>query len=563
VRYLRAGALSAELHGADLRRVRLGRLVIIQRLHFALRDLRWRTPSPDSLEVDANAAADGFRVAVRARYGCLECRALATGEADGTITLAVEATAGAALEFNRFGICLLLPSTSYRGRPFCARTAVGAHEGRLPLLIGPQQVVDDTARGLFAPFRRLTLRPTDDITVEATFAGDWFELEDQRNWGDGSFKAYGPPQIPIGRTHRLEPGERSRQRATVRTTGESARGGPADDRRDVTLHLGGIVQPRLPRLGLSLGASAERLAGPVLDGLRALTPDHLRVELRTTGAPPWTGVLEAAVHTCAAVRCELEVALLGTLDESWLQAVGQRLAAVGTRLARILVLGSGNDPAPAGALLGARDHLAHLRSTLVAGTNGSFAEVNRIAPFPLLTGVAFGLTPQVHASDPLSMVEGLEAIPDLIASARARHPGPEVVVSPITLRPPDAAPDPRQRTPLAGAWAAGAVTALAAAGATSMTFFEVAGARGVMSIDGERYPALEALITTRVAREAPVLECRSSAPHRVVGLAQRLPDGIRVVAVNLTSAPVRVSMGNSSGLVVAPPLGVATASSGG
>ena len=42
-RLLRAGALTAELHGCDLRYVRLGGLETIRRVYVAVRDSAWNT----------------------------------------------------------------------------------------------------------------------------------------------------------------------------------------------------------------------------------------------------------------------------------------------------------------------------------------------------------------------------------------------------------------------------------------------------------------------------------------------------------------------------------------
>jgi hypothetical protein len=50
--------------------------------------------------------------------------------------------------------------------------------------------------------------------VALRFAGDVFEMEDQRNWTDASFKTYGRP-LARAFPYRIGPGERVRQSVTI------------------------------------------------------------------------------------------------------------------------------------------------------------------------------------------------------------------------------------------------------------------------------------------------------------------------------------------------------------
>lgn len=58
------------------------------------------------------------------------------------------------------------------------------HVGRLPKLIRPDQPVKGIAGLAF----RL-----DSVTLDLAFAGDVFEMDNQRNWSDASFKTYCGP----------------------------------------------------------------------------------------------------------------------------------------------------------------------------------------------------------------------------------------------------------------------------------------------------------------------------------------------------------------------------------
>jgi len=105
----------------------------------------------------------------------------------------------------------------------------------------------------------------------------------------------------------------------------------------------------------------------------------------------------------------------------------------------------------------AREHLtAFYPSALFgAGTNHSFAEVNRKRPPRTADFVAYSVNPQVHAEDDAALVEALEGQGWTVSTAREFTGGLPVAVTPVTLRPrfnpdaPETAPssvDPRQTT---------------------------------------------------------------------------------------------------------------------
>jgi hypothetical protein len=56
--------------------------------------------------------------------------------------------------------------------------------------------------------------------TELSFDGDLFELEDQRNWGDASFKTYCTPLL-LGFPHQARKGVGIMQSVTIRVDGES------------------------------------------------------------------------------------------------------------------------------------------------------------------------------------------------------------------------------------------------------------------------------------------------------------------------------------------------------
>ena len=78
-----------------------------------------------------------------------------------------------------------------------------------PLLISPDQPAGDIS-GL--------RHCVDGIDTEIAFQGETFEMEDQRNWSDASFKTYCRP-LSLPRPYRLHAGEVQRQEIHIRLRG--------------------------------------------------------------------------------------------------------------------------------------------------------------------------------------------------------------------------------------------------------------------------------------------------------------------------------------------------------
>ena len=87
---------------------------------------------------------------------------------------------------NRIGFCVLHPILECAGKAARFTTPDGRqHEGRFPDEIAPYQP--------FLELKTFTWNPGQGITATLAFEGDVFEMEDQRNWTDASFKTYCTP----------------------------------------------------------------------------------------------------------------------------------------------------------------------------------------------------------------------------------------------------------------------------------------------------------------------------------------------------------------------------------
>jgi hypothetical protein len=108
---------------------------------------------------------------------------------------------------NRIGICVLHPITECAGQPCLVEHSDGKQEsGAFPKLISPWQPFYDVRKISYS---------VAGVKGELEFEGDEFEMEDQRNWSDASFKTYCTPQSrpkPVT----VQPGDKVRQAVRLR-----------------------------------------------------------------------------------------------------------------------------------------------------------------------------------------------------------------------------------------------------------------------------------------------------------------------------------------------------------
>ncbi len=559
---LRAGPLTLDYEAGDLRYLRLGGREVIRRIYVAVRDHNWDTIPAGLSDERIVAGPDSFAISYTALHqrGPIQFRwsCRITGAADGTITLAMDGAAERAFRRNRIGICVLHPADC-AGAPVRVEHDDGSTEhGAFPRAIAPHQP--------FLAIRALAHEVAPGCWAELRFAGELFEMEDQRNWSDGSFKIYGTPlsqPFPV----ELAPGERVAQVVTLRLQGLAPAGrveaGP------VALTVSPDERRALPALGLGVADDGGPLTTGELARLRALRPAHLRCELRIW-TPDWRARLGQAAAEAAALGAPLELALVLDDAAAELPRLAQELAALRPAVARLLVFPRHGRASDVGQVRAAREALGPLvpGAPFGGGTLASFTELNRARPTAAaLETVAYALNPQVHAFDLSSLAENLAAQADTVASARLLYPGLPVAVGPLTLRPqfnpaatgPEEAPaegelprqvDPRQLSLFGAAWTVGSLAAMAEGGAASVTLYETAGWGGVLeraagsplparfpSTPGAVFPLYHVLAWAADLAGGEALAVRSSAPLRVVALALRRGRRWRILAANLTPEP--------------------------
>jgi D-apionolactonase len=572
---LTAGALTARLDAPDLTHVRLGGFEIVRRIVISVRDVNWDTLEPDVHSCSVVTADGRVESHLEGRHvaGDIDFRWRLSIRIDvsGTLVYEMEGEAASQFLYNRVGLCVLHPVATCAGAQFRSHSKSAVESGVLPVDIAPQVVVDGIAVPLFPACDALVLKPPGGGEISFAFEGDLFEMEDQRNWTDDSFKTYCTP-ASLGGPHKARAGQRFHQRIEVAASGFDIR--VSEPEQAVTVTLGQPSGTSMPPLGLAMGSDGEVLTSDQATALRRLGLAHVRADVKLD--PETLDFrLGRAIEICNQLDTALELALhLEPTDERLLEHVEQLLRRrPDTKIARVLAFhrtAKSETPTETSSpalinLVG--KHLGDL-APVGGGTNMDFAELNRRRPDAATSPiVAWSTNAQVHASDDASVMETVRGQAATVVTARGVYPSHTLAVGPITLRPrfnpaatgppiardPDALPahvDPRQPTQFAAAWTAASIAALAGAGADSLTYFELVGPAGVIGDQNLRYPSFKVFEALTPLRGESLIACIVSQPEEVAALA--IPNYLLLANLTPTPKAVQTAVGAPEPLQLKP-----------
>lgn len=548
---LSAGPLSLGFLDGDLRRISLNAREVLQRVHVAVRDRKWATLPNQIAQLEIQRPEAEFHITWNARNVSpeidFEWTALVTGHSDGSISFSFDGRARRDFLRNRIGFCILHPHACAGGRcRFVTSTAQG--EGAFPEIISPHQ-----------PFKDLSsfsheVEP--GIWARIDFEGDRFEMEDQRNWTDASFKTYSTP-LDLPYPVAVREGERLSQKVTI-----SLR--DADDRPLATDHShAGRVWPTgrspvpvpvkvgrpsgrvLCALGFGVGDYGGEDGGAI-DLAARLSPSHLRAEVHLD-RPVWPLSLERGARIARSVGVPLWCLVTSTerrLPEELVQAL---VRCPSPPQALLVTRSSPPWNTEAGTIETLRADCARLNyhPRIGGGTPAWFAQLNRTRPDPgTIDFVFYSATPQVHAEDSLSIIENLPGLSETVSSGRSIFGGKPIVVSPLTLKPrfipsfwEGEAADPRQREMFGAVWSVMAVKHLSEAGAEAATFFELEGPKGLFSRNtGSQvpYPVYHVFRELSGWSAAGLLDVESGDSRRIDALALKKGSRSILILCNVT-----------------------------
>jgi hypothetical protein len=556
----RSGPWSLELRDDEFADVSYDGRRVLRSVRAVVRDRNWDTAAlvvdrvRDSgatltLHVRSEGLGSSFRGVVRAE---------ARGE-----RFVVIADLESEFEFasNRTGLVVLHPP-QLAGTPLAATHSDGSVEQTaFPRAISPHQPVFDIAALAWS---------SAGLEVGVAFDGDVFEMEDQRNWSDASYKTYSRP-LAIPFPYRIAAEERVRQSVQIDVKGLAA-SQPEAQTDVLRLEPAGAVPE------LALGAATGPDPAPVGGG-PAVSAVLVELDLRT---PNWPAALARAARSGAPLDIWLIARASAPLEE-----LGNALAdaAVRPRISRIAVFEADLHVTDAPVLAQLRVALdaAGLRIPVLAGSRAHFTELNRewhIIPRDA-DGVVFSTTPLFHSRGTEQLVESVAVQRTIAQQAVDLAGGMPVRIGPVTLRPrhndvatsPPPLPtrtdlaagygaevtgssDPRQSAPELAAWTIASAAAFAVPGVAGLTYFEEWGDRGIRSSTGEPFP-VAAAIEALVELWAPGAEllCGRSPDGLVWAVGARRSEGDVVLVASLDEGPreLRLEVGAAEASVSMEP----------
>ena len=582
-RTLVAGPLSAEFENGALRTIRIAGVEVIRMIAFLVRDENWGTftPAIDGLAIEEDDT--GFRVHYRATCADAKRRlvysATIVGKPDGSLAFSAVAEPVTDVETNRTGFIVLHPVEGVSGRPVKVAHTDGREEvSTFPALIDPVQP--------FLDIRALSHEALPGVWVTCRMEGDAFEMEDQRNWSDASYKTY---VRPLARPwpYVLKAGEALRQSVTLTVSGSlpatTAAGGSG-----LVVEIGGESLGTMPAIGLGVSAAEAANALAVAPLVRALGPRHLvcAFDARRDGASELSAYRDLGATTGAAIV--LETVIAGDDPAAELAAVAAAVTAAGLPLAgltvspaadlRSILPGTPWPPVAPAEVIAAAARSAFPGVPLGGGMLSYFTELNRKRPpAALLDYVTHTTCPIVHAADDRSVMETLEAMPSILASTCAfigdtpYRIGPSAIGcrqnpygKATTPNPRDervclAENDPRQRGLFNAAWTLAYVAACARGGVEAVAMSAPTGPFGVLHRKGEAakpgfdgaadalYPVFHVLAALARLAGRRLVETRLSRPGAVAALAVADEDGgTTLFLANLTAGEQTVRLAGAA-----------------
>lgn len=484
-----AGPFSAEIEGERIHTIRWFGLEVLRAVSAPARDQNWGTLQ----EVDTDRTLSeqngivSFRRNYRLRDSNCEGSLIASFDPAGSLTINWSLSANEQISVNRAGLCVLHPLTGVEGTPLRITRPDGEHvQMEFPDAIAAAQ----PAKNIAALHQDIN-----GVSVEIEFEGEVFEMEDQRNWSDASYKTYcrplsSPAPFTIAQDDSLH------QRITIRLKGRPV-GGSGSGSRSSCVRMPEILLAVEPGWQGSVPAGCTRLG-------RFGRADWSEDELRQLGDAPF----------------DAEFVIPADEDpQQFLDRWAQRMKGTGLQPQHVIALPEaylksyqpdGNwptGPTPADCMAAARSVFPAAR--IGAGMLTNFTEFNRCPPAEGEGDyITHGNSAIVHAADDVSVLQTLEGLSAIFRSARAiggnrpyrlglvsiamrsnpygaelqPNPGHEVRTMTDT--------DPRQATKFAATYAIAATALAAAAGAEAIC---LAAPAGPFSLQGSMEPAIAAL----------------------------------------------------------------------
>jgi hypothetical protein len=578
---LDAGRLTADLSGGNLRTIAYDGIEVLRGISYLVRDRDWGTYSPSITDLDVNQQDDAFSVSYAARCSGPEGSDLSiqvriSAEGGNRLIFEAEAISTSGFETNRCGFCILHPIVGIAGTAaIVEHVDAQRRETHFPDLIEPWQPFKD--------MRAITHTVMSKVTAECRMEGDTFEMEDQRNWSDASYKTYVRP-LALPWPYRIAPGEPLRQRIVLTITDRRASAASPSSPRQTAEAIAitaGTRGGKMPSIGLIITPEEARATLAARRVLADIDPQELLFHFDPLAGHD-AGAFEdfASIAALHSGTTTVEIALpCRQSPASETREIAEQMRAAGFLPAAVVISPSvDRQSTPPGSkwpqcppleevYAAARTAFPTVR--LGGGMLSYFTELNRKrVPSEPIDFITHCTNPIVHAADDLRVMQTLEALPFITRSVRAIYGGKPYRIGPSTIpmrqNPygsrtmdnPDGAriamanADPRHNGLFAEAFALGYVARVLDAELDCLTLSALTGPSGVIAGKGEPVgeggmrPIFSAIKSLAAVACAEWQECISSAPDQLLAFATKadIDTGMRLWLVNVTSSDQRADL---------------------
>jgi len=482
---LKAGLTDLIFQDGMIRQIAYNSTPICNRIYFALRDHYWNTIPGSFTIIHHSITPTGFAISFKGIYkqDTIELESLfdLRGNSSGEIQFSFKALAHTSFYRNRIGFCTLLPIDHYRGKTYrVIRSDNKVISSTFPDIIEPWQPQLDI-KSISMP-----IDTSSNLTI--SFDGDLFEMEDQRNWTDYSYKIYStrlsdPLPVPVERGTTIE------QKITFTIIPPPhAPDSPCDNKQNTPIILDtlSLSTCKVPQIGTCLDCPKQYTISPEYISQFS----YIRFDI-FFDQPDHRDIILSIISTCRTLSITPEFAIYCTNDiQKELALFKECLSVSGIKPVRIIVHLQSETIVSETTITTTRALLdqSFPGVPLVFGTDRYFVELNRSRDvIDLCDHICYSLNPQVHTFDNESIMENLPGIESTILTSHTLFGNKKVHITPITLRPrtnrsnPHKAggPDMRLYGLFGAAWTAGALFYSIRKNVDALCFFDLNGDHGI------------------------------------------------------------------------------------
>ena len=558
---------------------------MLRGIAFLVRDKNWGTYAPAIAGLKVKQTNTGFTVSYSAtcqdKDQGIHYTAKIESMQDGTVVFSATGTPLSDFVTNRTGFVVLHPLVGLVGEPVeIVHTDGKCRKSKFPKLISPGQPVFE--------IRSLKHNVLPGVTATVLMEGNKFEMEDHRNWMDASYKTYVCSLLDPW-PYTLKKGEAFTQSITLKIEGRPKQKLSKGSDAAIGVVLGS-VKGRIPTIGVGVPMLQAAASLEKADLIKAANPSHLICQI--DGRLPNQSQAAAAFRNLKQLTGKsvtLEIILPAKeAAENEVEAIAKEVKSGGLIPDAVVIThvhdlksfqpNTSRPWGPSYEEMAAAVRRAFQGVTLGGGMLSYFTELNRKpAPMGVFDFITHTVCPIVHAADDISVMETLESLPSIFASARAiigkspYHLGPSsipcrdnpygaaVAANPGNSRVCLTDTDPRQRGLMAAAWNLGLVAAAARGGIDAMALGAATGPQGIIynkanysqpwfdESGAAVYPAFHVLAGLGAVGRAKRIEAISSKPSSIETLAYQTKTGPVLWLVNLTAKKQKVKIGGFDG----------------